>query len=148
MTDKKEIDEVSVFYRDLLVKIMGFGLVVFLLVAGWLLETEDTEKFDWFWNGAQLEQKAENIAIVYAAKGTPEYKIKLFEMKKALEMRWDRTIGLLMLPVGTVLWIIATSMAKIKAGKHSTVFSWGVVVVYCVVISLPQFIFMYLIFKD
>lgn len=37
----EKIDETSQWYRDLLIKVMGWGTALFTLMVGWLMNTED-----------------------------------------------------------------------------------------------------------
>lgn len=148
MTNSQIDDSVKDFYRDLLMKMMGFGLAVLLLVSGWMIGTGDTEKFDWFKSEQDLINKSEEIALIYADKTERKYEIKQFEMETALRMRWDRAKGFIILAIGSIVWVIAVCIVKAKAGERATVFSWWLVVPYCVIMNLPYFYIGFLILND
>ena len=147
MATPDSIEPNTVFYRDLLVKMMGFGLAVLFVISGWMIGTTGQENFDWFDSKDDLKQEAKRIALVYGEEDSRAYKIKLYETEIALEMRWDRAKGALaILGVGALVWAISVCLVRCKAGSHPTVFAWWIIGFYCAAIILPYIFIGYLLF--
>jgi hypothetical protein len=146
MCEKKlDMTEKEKFYRDLLYKMMGFGLAVLLLVSGWLIDTEDNPKFS-FENPNKVATKA---ALMEGNTGSTEYEKEYKKVFTAADMRKDRAWGLvIILPTGSLLWVLSVYAVWLKCRKKEAVPHGVIVAIYCIILILPQVIYFYLIFRD
>ena len=93
-----QTDDISTFYRDLLVKIMGFGLAVFVVICIAMMGSAETELFSL----EDPNQVAMDAAILKGEPNSIEYKAEFDKMEKEFkiinstlkEIR-DRTDGLI-----------------------------------------------------
>ena len=140
----------DLFWRDTLYKMMGFGLAVLIVYMGWMVGTGDSEKFQRYSDENEMKAEAREIALRYGNEGSREYKIKLADMEETLQMRWDRTYLLYGMLVGTLFWFLTIGWAywHIKDKKNNTVPHWISLLLYCVLVAIPQVIAVYLILKD
>ncbi len=139
------------FYRDLMYKMMGFGMAVLLIYMGWMLGTGDKEKFIRPWvKTTMLQAEAKTIALRYGKKCSDEYKNKLEEVECALLMRKDRGWSLIGFFIGSLFWVRAIFWArsKIQDCNQRTVLKRGFIWVYCFLVVSPQLLAMCFIFKD
>lgn len=149
-TQQNDLSQVDEFYRDLLYKMMGFGLAVLIVYLGWMVGTGDKERFQWYSSVEEMKHEAEKIARRYGSKESSEYNIKLPEIEEYLQMKWDRTYMLFGMFVGTFVWFgaIVWAYCKINNRNHKTVPSKLIIFIYCFALFIPQLISDVLILKD
>ncbi len=134
-----EIDSTAEFYRDLLIKLLGYGVTAMLIIGGWLVAAGEEGQFS-------LKDPNE-MAEKMAGKGTKEYD-KAFEVA---QMKRDRAIGYIVISnPAWVIWLIAVLVVRVQCRRnyHDTVPSWLVVVFLCSVVLIAHFIMLYLVLKD
>lgn len=139
------------FYRDIIYKMMGFGIVILITYFGWMLGTGDKEKFICpFISNETINARAEEIALREYDKDTGKYLNKFDEVRFALEMRRDRGFSLLGFFIGSLFWVGAIIWAhfKIQDRNQKTIPNRGLICAYCFLVIIPQILAMYFIFKD
>lgn len=139
----EEPKERAAFYRDLLVKLMGFGMAVVVVICLAMMAAGETEVFS-------LEDPNQVAMDAAKPKGEPnsnEYKAEFDKVLDVACERQDRAmVYICIIWVGTICWLVAIGFVWVfyrrLCGKKPAM-RGGWVIAYCALLFLAQLVLSY-----
>lgn len=138
-------DDNAKFYQDLLIKLMGFGMALIVLICVAVLSSGENEIFSL----EDPNEVAKEAAMLKGVPGSNDYKIEFNKVRSAAKnSRGNAKVYLCIITFGTIFWTIAIVKIWKRYNEASLTpalpLSW--VIIYCAGLIITQIFLAYFLF--